>query len=180
MAVSLDALMKHLDGIENFEKDRWYRFHGKGGLEDFRQTGTIRANPTGKYRSTYFSQGAPNARYSVRGMGSLVEAHPSTVEKIPDSRDYGTTKELIRGKDRFRLSELYDDPITGSSKYRPVYDNLSPHKYYGRKLLRGSVSPLTLALEALIYSGDVGAGSDIVEPEDPARIYLRNRLNDEN
>ena len=178
MAISLDALLKELDGIEAFQKDRWYRFHGKEGLADFERTGKVRANPAGKYSDTYFSEGAPESRYGRKGGGSFVEAHPSTVQRTPSYSEkarYGTTPELVRGKDRFRLSELYDDLDTGTQRYRTVYDNLSPHKYYGRKLLQGVVNPLAIGAEALLYSGDVGAGSDEVGPEDPAMTYLRNR-----
>ena len=158
--VTLDAKMDKLPGLGDLAPKDWYRFHGTEGLEDFNKTGTVRAKPGGKYTSTYFSEGALESRYQNKGGGSVIVSKQGRIEKVPDTRRYGIVDKLEKGKDRFQVLERVTD-AEGKVKYKNVYDNLSAHKYYGRKVA-ASGGVLGLGLEALLYSGDAGEGSDRV------------------
>ena len=97
----------------------------------------IRANPTGKYESTYYSQGGPETRYLKRGSGAIVEALPTEkVYNVPDSRRYSipTPENTLGLSDRIRV---YEKTPTG---YSVAYDNITPWKY-GLRQGAGIIGP---------------------------------------
>lgn len=148
MAISLNSAQRTMAGFGNLSPNNWYRYHGDPGLDDFRKTGQIRANPNGKYNETYFSQGQLDKRYSAKGGGSIVEAHPSAVKPTSSfntAAPYGTTPSLDRTS-RMRVLQRVGET------YKPVYDNLTPWKYYGRKALavwEKAAVPMALADSAV-------------------------------
>lgn len=144
MPISLESLMSSVPGIDKFDPERWYRVHGANGLADFHASGEVRANPKGKYPSTYYSKGGVESRYLKNGRGAIVEAMDG-VDAVPDSRRYGITQQEqnLTKADRIRVWELMKD-----GKYAPIYDNITPWKY-GARVLRDSVAPPALVLGAI-------------------------------
>ncbi len=157
MPVSLEARQTELPGIGRLDPERWYRAHGAAGLDDFLREGVVRANPNGKYPSTYYSQGAVDNRYMPRGRGAIVEALDG-VEDIGTSQ-YGITERSkpLTKANRIRMWQL------ANGAYSPVYDNITPWKYGLRTAGR-------VASNAL---GAVGAVGGLLDAAELANEYVQ-------
>jgi hypothetical protein len=149
-----------------YSKDSFYRAIGDEGLERILASREITPGPKFAAKpgqEVFYSRGKAEVDYVDGKRAPIVEAKansklvhgPSTNAKLPDHYSYTTSKKgNLTLDDRVRVWAR--DAV--GAPHRVVYDNYSPHKYYGRKGLAAvsKLGPVAGLAAPLIADYDPG------------------------